>query len=653
MYLAKFECDNKDFIDYVFLDHNGDVAGFSLDKEGIKPLHKSIIDHFVKMICINENCIEMLEDSEGYTVFYDQVSKFKHYFKDGKEDFFMFLKNNGEVALMYELNDQENSNNYNSKTCFKIMAGFLALNVAVYCCASGISSLLNKWDFNTVKDYGYYKYVAEDVDVFNRDSSFDYREYLENSKNFEERLTVDKAIQFINDSPNLFPEDKKILSNFDLLNDILPYYEGTVMAQDIKLRLNGIGIEECEATPDSSGNLVAGYYNPLEPSVIHVDSNFLKPVDNADTVEKYMYEETRKGIVSHEFIHMLQCSNSYCYLKETVAELMAEEYFDTTLDTNYEDGVNSLKLLIDIIGPEPILKGIFGGNFSDLKTILADNLSYDDYDMLMEIFMYSPNDILDKEVEIKEVLCRLYENIYGQDIRDDKNILYDFMYGDYKGDLTSQYNGKRYYLNKSKMNDEEVFSINSAKFMSIMPNNDFIEEGTTYYCAKNVIDYDSWQKYYKSSGNEGGITYSGITYYCESKNVERAPDGKNYYVYPNGKDNWEFRTDKEQMDVPSVMGLDEAMKYEYVSAGIEFITEDNELADGQEWCYDEDGNVRTLRTYRSKTDDKIYYQYNDIFISVSGIKDRFNIDSDISVNNLLTETTDNNNVSLESIKNKK
>jgi len=88
MFLAKFKYENCQTINYLYVDKNNHLIGFSLDKDGIKLVDRDLINKIINVIKVNDRCVEILDEGvEGYKVFYDSLNKFKHYVKDGKEDF--------------------------------------------------------------------------------------------------------------------------------------------------------------------------------------------------------------------------------------------------------------------------------------------------------------------------------------------------------------------------------------------------------------------------------------------------------------------------------------------------------------------------------------------------------------------------------------
>ena len=389
-FLAKFKCTDESRVNYIYLDRSKKLVGFSLDGNGIKPFQKELISRFLDSLYINGKCIELLEwDADGYDVYYDYSTKFKHYIKDGKEDFKKFFINNGFVAFDYRLDyidydDEEESEYEEEKSNIAVLGAvkkFLSVGLVAVISFSALNMLVSHGNeiLDSLLSY------SSDFDVDEGLAVFD-----------GEMISVDDAIQFINDSNYLSGEYKLFLANKYLFEDVLPYYEGTHMQEDIKIKLNQIRFNYFSRNIPGYHDGLAGFYNCLKPSVI----NIIDDCKNNPAVHK--------SIVAHEFIHLLQSNDTaYSYLTETTAELMAEEYFGYTTDTAYEEGVNSLKLLIEMVGIDPILKGVFGGDYTDLENILLNNLVSDDFDKIMEYMRKSPSDVINQEEDIRRIFRNL------------------------------------------------------------------------------------------------------------------------------------------------------------------------------------------------------------------------------------------------------
>ena len=108
MFIAKFKYEDSDRINYIYVDHKNKLVGFSIDGTGIKSVEKEMLDNFVNLFRVNDDCVLVTKEN-GYDVYLNSKTKFKHYIKNGREDFLMFFKNNGTSALSYEECDSEES----------------------------------------------------------------------------------------------------------------------------------------------------------------------------------------------------------------------------------------------------------------------------------------------------------------------------------------------------------------------------------------------------------------------------------------------------------------------------------------------------------------------------------------------------------------
>ena len=103
----------------------------------------------------------------------------------------------------------------------------------------------------------------------------------------------------------------------------------------------------------------AGYYIRTNPNEINIKKN-LTPEEEFDTK-------------CHEYIHLLQADYKYRYIVESCAEIISTEYYNTTLD-KYEKAIINTKILLEIVGPEPIWKLNFAGDDTELVSIINENL---------------------------------------------------------------------------------------------------------------------------------------------------------------------------------------------------------------------------------------------------------------------------------------
>jgi DUF2075 family protein len=83
VFLCKFFSDNT-CSNYVFEDNN-QLFGFSVNNNGISEFQYDLLDKIKKNLFMNDRCRKMFEYN-GYDVYIDYFTGFKHFVKDGKED---------------------------------------------------------------------------------------------------------------------------------------------------------------------------------------------------------------------------------------------------------------------------------------------------------------------------------------------------------------------------------------------------------------------------------------------------------------------------------------------------------------------------------------------------------------------------------------
>lgn len=390
----------------------------------------------------------LLGNYNNYEVYYDKLNNIKHYVRDGRENFNLFFEYNGYNGIL------------NKSGLFKSILTTASKVFITFSCtfiiSSSISACLcnsNKDDFY-IEDYFNNIYSAEEIASFNSMGI----------------VNDELAIKYIQES-NLDDDLKKLLMNNDLLEDIFSYYNGTPLLYSANLKFRDINIDYFDTLEENQG----GYYNELTPNTIHISGKY-----KANDVY-------RNEIIAHEYIHLLQAEGCpYRYLKEACAELLAKEYFNFQVLT-YKPAVKNLMLLIDIIGPEPVIELLFGGNSSKFTNILENNLDKDAYNILIDMLQNPSlvNEHYEENKNIQELLCILYKNIYGKDIRRDDNIHYDLVYDNDDYDCTIL---NKYYLNVRKMTDNDSYEIIVDK----NSNKDLFKEKYVYKYQKN-ISYDEYK----------------------------------------------------------------------------------------------------------------------------------------------------------------
>lgn len=583
MIIAKFFKENSNQINYLYKNEQDEYSGLTINEYGFSTFDINLLSEVLNLFKPSNNT-KKLFNYNTYDVYFDFNSNFKHFLKNGIEDYELFFYNNGNNAVMYRNSDKKGD-------VIKIVRNGIIVILTV---GTFIQLLTSSKNYEFYKDYE--KYINADQSIIINDESLSY------SHSFiliETDNEVNRAIEMIKAS-NLSEEEKKLISNQELLKDVFQYYDATAFNELFGLKLNGLNIE---IEKDSETN-TAGFYLSTIPNTIFIG-------------ETVYNSQSKNSTFFHEFIHLLQNDqNKYSYLTETTAELITNEY---ALETNesclYNEGVKTLKLLIDIIGPEPILKGVFGRDYSMLEEILAQNLSKEEYAELMKYFIKTPTENINKENKIRNILKKLYKNIYKIDIREDQRIMYDLIYENILYNpkyalLLSPIN--KYYLNKSKINEPSYLTISKNSNSSYLYDydkilNSLIESGKITK-MKSVFKKISKEEYNSLDDKTSVRLMEYKTcMLCEAK-VE---DG--FYNY--------ITFDQRGNEKQEKISIEEAINKNLLSYYLCDLVEEkklNELSD--EWTYNMNSYI-----YISNDENITIKENGDIIFMIENLKERFNL----------------------------
>lgn len=409
--------------EYLYLkigDNDITYYGNSIQNGNVKPIDKNIINKIYDLLKVNENCI-YTEDYLDYKVYLDKENNIKHYLKDGVEDFIMLFENNGEDLNLYadyKNKNKTNSNNkifkigkFNIKISKPVMVIVPTLAIALSLGAGTIANSKVKYEVSNTSSYS--------------------------SANI---ISSEEAMDLINSSQSLSQPLKEIISNETLFKDVFPYYKDTSMEYVIKTRLENLHIETYDET--FMENLL-GYYDELTPNIIHIREDIVG--------------DEKNDIFMHEFIHLLQsCRTCYMYLKESLAVIVSDEYYDNKANV-YSSSTENTKLLMDVIGPKMIWETVFGGNDTNLVNTLRNNLSASEADELISYLKQKPRNVDEKK--ITELIANLYKNINLKEITDDENIY-----------SSSGMHLDRIYFNEDKMVSKTIenYDIEEAEKLNII-----------------------------------------------------------------------------------------------------------------------------------------------------------------------------------------
>ena len=133
-------------------------------------------------------------------------------------------------------------------------------------------------------------------------------------------------------------------------------------------------------------------------------------------------------IILHEFMHILQQDNKYCYLTESLAEILPFEYFNYPVNT-YHNSVKRIYVLMEIIGPEAVWNAFFGSP-EQLESLISKYLSPEETERFLYCLQEKPynstynietnTSCVDKELD--KLLETMYYNKFEKDIHDNVKI---------------------------------------------------------------------------------------------------------------------------------------------------------------------------------------------------------------------------------------
>ena len=421
--IYNFYSDNKSF----YVTHT--------NKERIRTLKKDEICRLMDNIFSSE--MRYSHDENGYQIYLDAANN-KRYFKNGKEDLIKFLYNNGTTSICFSI-ENDNQNDQNNNTGKKYL-----LNTK-----KGIFTML--------------AIVIGTVSLFKGDLILNEQNEIFNLSN---SMQAEEAIDII-ETTSTIPEDtKQYFQNELFFNDILKYVDESFAEELRNIRFEDFGIlyftEEELNDPEKKD--LAGYYSDTEnPNKIHLR-------DQSPEIFNFAG--------AHEFVHLCQYPTKYIYIRETCAEIISHEYFNRSKKYAYHPAILNLSLLIEVIGPEPILKCCFAADDEALENAISEYLSKEDAEALLKEFKIHAKEgnhdkikeyiqkMIEKKRELHPELEYLYYKLDGNE-RSDCSYFFNQHYDDYTKPIT---------VNKSYFVEDEVFDRSNIKNLSYMTVKD-IEDG--------------------------------------------------------------------------------------------------------------------------------------------------------------------------------
>lgn len=450
MLVAIVDDKEKDFYAEIYLKIEKDkklLSGYIIKNGTVSHLTKDVFEYF-KTFILGKHCRKIF-NKNGYDVYLDNETNLLHYYKDGKADYNMFFELNGREAILFS----GLYSRYTGRKSFKVKAiTFLLSSAFILEFMVGIMTI--KGEFLISSDLSF--------DSLNVVTGEDIKNYIYSSQNIPQIV-------------------KDYLSNEDLINDVLPYYDRNRL---IVLGNRNCNISVIDFTDEEKEKLkdINGYYN--FDNILHVldyDPN------NFDTNSLIAFS------TAHEYVHLLQSNECSPFVVESIVGLIVKEYFvKNYTDSNiipilsYKEASKYLQILMEIIGSEPIWQDCFQGNSTAIEAAVRPFLSESEFKFFSHVMNLNPyydREELEKSYDkFYEVLGILYYNKFNRNIENDKFIQAIYNNSEYR----------RIYFNKALM-----------------------EEYPSYYLENLRIPYESAVKngfltFRKDTGINSSEYYDGI-----------------------------------------------------------------------------------------------------------------------------------------------
>lgn len=354
-----------------------------------------------KQIVPNDLIVSVLKDlitchkkkflyKNEYEVYLDEKTGYKHFYKEGIENYIKFFYENGYNAILYKEN-----NNKNDIKNFTIKGIKLCISITLFLAI-----------FNTASNAINNQNKITNTKV----------EYTQN-----EKISIDsyKFQNYILSSENLTEEDKRLLINEKFFEDLseTKVTEDRVSSIDEKMTNITINVGEDGKPTDNS----QGWYVDLFPNIINVVNG-----DDNDTK-------------IHEFIHLIQDYSEYSYIREASADLISSEYYNVE-SMGYSEAVSRIQFLMELIGPEPIWNLNFSGSTDKFESKIYEILSIEDANEFLNLLKQNPSSLTQEENkqlnnEIDSYLYKIYnvltnENNELNELQKETGLIFDSFYTD-------------------------------------------------------------------------------------------------------------------------------------------------------------------------------------------------------------------------------
>lgn len=364
-YINQEEKDNYSEITFVKVEEGTTKA---LTKEEIRKLLKTILS----------SNLTYKEKYNDYDVYLDEANN-KRYFKNGTENLFMFLENNGVSAIncLEKISKKGKSKRYN-----------IIVSAIVFDMILSSATLIP---------------FAGDIQI---------RENIDKTVSSIMPITTNELVDSIQQSKYLTDDEKEFLHNEDYFNFVLENSD-EIRNYSIRKAFNEVNIETFTSVEVPNAD---GYFDPLHPNTIYILESNMNEESNSDE------------LIIHEFIHMTQSNSCPAYIKEACDEMFKSEFYGKP-NIAYKECVKRTKVLMEIVGPGPIIDANFKSNSKNFEEALKKYLTPEEAEELLKLLNTSSVAIVDPSTDmnainasIDQYLSKMYYNKTGNDIENDQMI---------------------------------------------------------------------------------------------------------------------------------------------------------------------------------------------------------------------------------------
>ena len=308
----------------------------------------------------------------------------------------------------------------------------------------------------------------------------------EATKETEQLETIKEEIKSrIDASNNINEEEKSLIWNENLIENVVPYYETSGFVDDAYTRHTNIDITGLEGEKRAKDN-ITGYYT--------YDTNVMQVRDYELDMQ---IDEENVATLYHEYIHLLQVNYDYRVLTEGSANIICEEFFDQP-KVSYPLEVRYTKILMEIIGPEPIWRYNFEENSQALEEAIKPYLEDGEYKTLMQILNANMEVFPNHLENLNNLLKKLYYNKYGRAIYEDDHLKALLTYRETLPTIEDEL-----YYNRSYFNEEKINQVYNKETLGIPLN--IIDENRPLYKLRPIDSIDELRKeecvYIDEAGN--------------------------------------------------------------------------------------------------------------------------------------------------------